>query len=763
MTYPLKVKLHNKKDYFLLETPDELLWAENHILQYDLVAFDSETDGLNVRKNKTIGYSFSTEVGNGFYIPLWEFDGKDLFKLENLYCKKKLLKALSTKKLIMHNGAFDTKIIFNDLDVDLLSSLYADTQLMRHTLQEEGPFALKDIAVELQAEIGIDSDEVANQEQLELEQNVKAKGGSWTKDNKEMFKADLPILAKYACADTDLTLRLYHYFQKKLEQEGLLDFFYKDEVMPLYTLVTIPMEFEGVHLDLPTLEVLNTNIGDEIEKTKQYVVDEILKSQYGADLIELLLRDYEVSNKGSFAQALCAELHLPLPINEKGKYSLTKKSINTLPDNSIKTFLLEDASEAWLGEELIKNIKMRMLKEDEPMIINISSKQQLGKLAFEVMGLQPLSKTEKGSPQFNEAFLDTIKEPWAQELRVYNKLSKIKGSYYERFLKQQEDGIFYPTFKQFGTTSGRYGSDMQQLSRPVEEDSDDPRVVKYINSLRKLFIPKKDHVYIDDDYESLEPRTFADDASDQALIDIFELGEDFYSKVAIQAENLKNVSADKKHPNFLKNKFPEVRQNAKAYSLGIRYGMKAGKLSMSLGISLEEAQEIIDGYFKAFPNLKIKMDQYLLEAKTKGRVTSKYGRVRHLPRVKAIYEKYGDDIADYKKLYPMAKKFYKSVDDLKQLRKEYNNSLNNALNFPIQAAAASIVNRAMIAMTRKFRALGLEAWVSLQIHDQVVVTCLKSQTDTIKAIVQDCMENTNKLAMKLIAKPEVASNLADGH
>jgi DNA polymerase-1 len=191
--------------------------------------------------------------------------------------------------------------------------------------------------------------------------------------------------------------------------------------------------------------------------------------------------------------------------------------------------------------------------------------------------------------------------------------------------------------------------------------------------------------------------------------------------------------------------------------------MKAGKLSMSLGISVEEAQDIIDGYFKAFPNLKTKMDQYLAEAKSKGKVTSKYGRVRHLPRVKAIYEKYGDDIADYKKLYPLAKKFHKSTDDLKMLRKEYNNSLNNALNFPIQAAAASIVNRAMIAMTTKFRAMGLEAWVSLQIHDQVVVTCLEEQAETVKTVVQDCMENTNKLAMKLIAKPEKAYNLNDGH
>ena len=90
-------------------------------------------------------------------------------------------------------------------------------------------------------------------------------------------------------------------------------------------------------------------------------------------------------------------------------------------------------------------------------------------------------------------------------------------------------------------------------------------------------------------------------------------------------------------------------------------------------------------------------------------------------------------------------------------------SLNNALNFPIQSAATSIVNRAAIAMSKIFTKLKLRAWVSLQIHDQLVVSCHKDEVEEVKKIVQDCMENTNKLAMPLIAKPEVAKNLREGH
>jgi DNA polymerase-1 len=92
-----------------------------------------------------------------------------------------------------------------------------------------------------------------------------------------------------------------------------------------------------------------------------------------------------------------------------------------------------------------------------------------------------------------------------------------------------------------------------------------------------------------------------------------------------------------------------------------------------------------------------------------------------------------------------------------------DNLLNNALNFPIQSAAASLVNRAAIAMSKEFLANGLDAWVSLQVHDQLVISCNKDCIDKVKQIVQDCMENTNTLAMPLIAKPEVAYNLKDGH
>lgn len=757
------------KDYKLI-TQQNLSQFISELNSYDIVAYDTETTGLNVRKDKVIGFSVSCIEGSGWYLPLHIWD-KELQELVpqtwEQSVAKDILTRLSLKKLIMHNASFDVRVTANNLGVSLISALHADTQLMKHTLAEEGPFALKENAIIYAKEIGLDSQDAANQEQLDLEENVKANGGKWLKTNKEMYKADLDVLYKYAIADTDITLRLFNYFEIQLIEQNLHELFYEEEVMPLYKLVTIKMEHRGVYLDMPKLQQHLAEIEAELNKSEELVVKAIMETEEGGRFVsDLLAEQFPIKPTGKLVQKFCEQLALPLPKLASGKYQLNKKTLELVKhDESAYRFLSEGFDT--YNESFWDKLRMELLLETQKYPINIGSKDQLGTLVFEYMNIEPLTKTPSGRGQFNEDFVEHLADKygfaWAKELRVFNKLTKIKSSYYDRFIEQQEDGIYYPTFKQHATTSGRYGSDLQQLSRPIEEGSDDSRIVYFTNTLRALIIPKPGYAFIDDDYESLEPRVFADDAGDQALIDIFLKGEDFYSKVGIGAEKLEGVSADKKASNFLKNVNPTARQNAKAYALGIRYGMKDIKLSYTLNISKEEAQQIIDNYFDSFPGLKEAMDNYLNEVKRHGTVTSKFGRVRHLPRAKEIYRKFGDAILDFKALPRLSFKHKISMDELKSVRKEYNNLLNNALNFPIQSAAASLVNRAAIAMSKQFLAERLDAWVSLQVHDQLVISSSSACINRVKEIVQDCMENTNKLAMPLVAKPEIAYNLKDGH
>jgi DNA polymerase I-like protein with 3'-5' exonuclease and polymerase domains len=764
------------KHYVLIDSEEKLMEAIEHLNCSDIVAYDTETTGLNVRKEKVIGFSFTGKIKTGYYFPIMFWDVSLDQLVEHPFSSKEryetLLNILKNKKLVMHNASFDIRVTMNYFKVNFLNNLHADTQLMEHTLNEEGPFGLKEICTKKQIELGLDSQDFANQEQLDLEKSVIANGGKWVGKQKDIYTGDISIISKYACADVDLTLRLFNENEKLLNKENLFDFFYSDEVMPLQKYVTIRMEHRGVHIDLPRLEELYHGITNDIVEYEKEVVEALYSTPCWDSYINSKLQEISVSNKGSFAQELCkvGGLFRYLPTSDSGKFSLNKKSIEALPDLPdvrYKNFLLTN-DPSWLRDYEILQIRVNLYKKqnESNYLINIQSKSQIGDLVFNFMGIEPLTTTAKGSPQFNEDFVESISKdhPWADKLRVYNKLNKIKSSYYDRFLENHEDGVYYPTFKQHGTTSGRYSSDFQQLPRPKDEDSVEHELVKkYSDSIRELVVAPKGYKFIDDDYESLEPRCFAVDAGDEALIKIFTDNLDMYSVVAIMAEDIKDASADKKAPNFLKKKYPNVRQNAKAYALGIRYGMKEFKLAKSLDISEEKAADIIKNYFKAFPGLKSKMDKYLHEVKTTGKVTSKFGRVRHLPRAKEIYQRFGDGILDFRNLKRISSRTGTSIDELKLIRKEYNNLLNNALNFPIQSAATSIVNRAAVAMTKKFIDNRIDAWVSLQIHDQLVATCKESICDQAKIIVQSSMEDTTKLKMPLIAKPEVAKNLREGH
>jgi DNA polymerase-1 len=90
--------------------------------------------------------------------------------------------------------------------------------------------------------------------------------------------------------------------------------------------------------------------------------------------------------------------------------------------------------------------------------------------------------------------------------------------------------------------------------------------------------------------------------------------------------------------------------------------------------------------------------------------------------------------------------------------------MNNTLNFQIQSLAASIVNRAALQINRRAKELGVDAIVQAQIHDQLVVNIRQDQAEMFAKEVQHLMETTTILpGVDLIAPPEIANNLRDGH
>ena len=765
------------KSYVTVQSLDALKEMVDHIKAHDLISFDTETNSLNPRKGKIIGFSVSAEVGKGYYMPTMIFKDNELQDayIDDKLCHdlaKKTISLLIGKKLVMHNASFDCRFVKCFYDVDLLSSLHVDTLLLVHTVREEGAgfmagssFGLKDIAKSIQKEIGLDIEQAANEEQLKMKESIKNNGGSITRENYEIWKADLELLSEYASADTDLTLRIYHHFMNTLKEEGLEKFFFEDEVMPVYKEVTIPMEMVGMKIDLDLIKTSRAKIIEELQKYSELVTKELLKHEsVRAWVIMKALDAYPPNNKGTFAQELCREAKLDLEASAKtGKYSLTQSALIRLPESPVKHFLLH-GDDAVLDKDFITKISLRLWKQDnDGQFFNIQSKDQLGEIAFGVLGIKPLSTTKTGKPQFDDDTVQSIagKYEWAKNLRIYNRLLKIKSTYMDRFLDNQEDGRYYFYYKQHGTVSGRYGSDAQQLPRPKEEGDDEPIVIEYNNLIRAFFIPEEHNIFVDCDYESLEPHTFAHVSGDEGLKDIFRNNWDFYSTIAIKTEGLNQYSPDKKAPNFLRKLEPKLRNKAKAYALGIPYGMGAYALGMNLGIATKDAKKLVDGYLNGFPELKKWMLNSKKQAKEQGFVKTQVGRIRHLPKVKAIYDKIGDDLLDWNIKKEMERQY--GVERIKNLSRDYINGLNNSCNVQIQGLAASIVNRAALAINRKFQQLGIKGWVCAQIHDQLVIEVDHDSAEEAARIVQDLMENTTKLSIDLKAPPALAHNLRDGH
>jgi DNA polymerase I-like protein with 3'-5' exonuclease and polymerase domains len=765
------------KSYVKVDSIDTLKEMIEHIKSSDLIAFDTETTSLNPRQGKIIGFSVSAEVGKGYYMPTMIFKDGELQDayIDDKLCHdlaKKAISLLVGKKLVMHNASFDVKFVKCFYDVNLLSSLHVDTMLLVHTVKEEGAgfmggsaFGLKDIAKMIQKHIGLDVEKAANEEQIALKESIKNNGGSITRENYEIWKADIDLLSEYAAADTDLTLRVYHHFMNTLKEEGLEKFFFEDEVMPLYKEVTIPMEQVGIKLDMELIKSSRTEIIEKLKEYAELVTKELLQNPEVRAWVVMKAQDaYPPNNKGTFAQELIKELKLDLEQSEKtGKYSTTKSALIRLPESSAKHFLLHgDASV--LDKDVVMKICMKLWKEDNAgAYFNIQSKDQLGEIAFGVLGIKPLSTTKTGKPQFDDDTVQSIagKYEWAKNLRIYNRLLKIKSTYMDRFLDAQENGRYYFYYKQHGTVSGRYGSDAQQLPRPKEEGDDEPIVIEYNNLIRAFFIHEENNIFIDCDYESLEPHTFAHVSGDEGLKDIFRNNWDFYSTIAIKTEGLNQYSPDKKADNYLRKLQPKLRNKAKAYALGIPYGMGAYALGMNLGIPTKEAKKLVDGYLNGFPELKKWMESSKKQAKEQGYVKTQVGRVRHLPKVKAIYDKIGDALLDWNVKKELEREY--GVDKIKNLSRDFINGLNNSCNVQIQGLAASIVNRAALAINRKFKELGINGWVCAQIHDQLVIEVEHSKAEEAARIVQHCMENTTKLSIALKAPPALAHNLRDGH
>ena len=333
----------------------------------------------------------------------------------------------------------------------------------------------------------------------------------------------------------------------------------------------------------------------------------------------------------------------------------------------------------------------------------VNSPQQLQTVLFDEMGLTAVKKIKSGYST-DASSLEAIQDEHkiiALILR-YREVEKLRGTYGAPLIDAvQSDGRIHATFHQMVARTGRLSSDGPNLHNiPVRS--------KEGRRLRYAFLPSEGWELAVSDYNQIELRILAHLSQDSGLLAAFASNEDVHRTIA--ASVFGGAPADV---------LAEQREQAKAVSYGLAYGMEAFGLSRRLGVPVSVAKEIMDKYFSGFPSLRAYMDQTIKDIRAKGYSRTEFGRIRPFP-----------DIAT-------------ATGPQRQAAER------QAMNSGIQGLAADIFKSALVRLDRQLRAEGLRARLILQVHDEVVVEAPHEEKERVEAVILDALTNAASLTVPL--------------
>jgi DNA polymerase-1 len=348
---------------------------------------------------------------------------------------------------------------------------------------------------------------------------------------------------------------------------------------------------------------------------------------------------------------------------------------------------------------------------------NINSPKQLGDVLFGELMLPSGKKTKTGwSTNADELEKLRGKHPVIQKILDYRMLTKLKSTYADGLLKViSADGRIHTSFQMTVTATGRLSSTEPNLQNiPVRKELG--------SEIRKMFVAPPGRMLVDADYSQIELRLLAHISGDAAMREAFKSGMDFHTVTASQVFNVpvENVSHI-------------LRSRAKAVNFGIVYGISPWSLANDIGVSTAEAKAYMEAYYARYSGVRDYMKSVVEKAKADGYVETLYGRRRYLPELKSPNfntRSFGERVA---------------------------------LNMPIQGTAADIIKLAMVNVFRRLGTEGLEAKLILQVHDELIVECPEGETDTVKKILTEEMQNAVHLSVPLIAEANAGHSWAEAH
>ena len=352
---------------------------------------------------------------------------------------------------------------------------------------------------------------------------------------------------------------------------------------------------------------------------------------------------------------------------------------------------------------------------------NLASPKQLGPILFDKLKLvDKPKKTKTGQYSTAEEVLSTLAKnhPIVADILEWRSVQKLNNTYVSALPQDvnTHSNRVHTVYNQAVAATGRLSSNHPNLQNiPIRT----PRG----QQVRKAFVAKDNqHVLMAADYSQIELRIIASLSEDPSMVAAFNNNEDIHAATAAKVFGvpLEEVSR-------------EQRSQAKTVNFGIIYGVSAFGLSNQTTLSRSEAKALIDTYYENYPKLKSYMSEQVDFAREQGYVSTVLGRRRYLK-----------DINSRNAIVRGAAE-------------------RNAVNAPIQGSAADIIKIAMLRIYDKMREQQFKAQMLLQVHDELVFECPKSELDALTKLVKTEMENAYKLHVPLTVDVGVGHNWLEAH
>lgn len=349
---------------------------------------------------------------------------------------------------------------------------------------------------------------------------------------------------------------------------------------------------------------------------------------------------------------------------------------------------------------------------------NLNSTQQLSKVLFETLKLEPpdrRKKTASGHFSTSAGVLEELRNqhPVVDRILEYRELAKLKSTYVDALPQQinPRTGRVHTSYNQTGSVTGRLASSDPNLQN-IPTRTETGRLV------RNAFIAAPGYGLLSVDYSQIELRIVAHMAQDQAMLAAFRAGQDIH---AATAAAIYGVALDQVTK--------EQRRHAKAINFGLIYGMSAFGLHRSTDLTLAEAENFVKAYFQQFPGVKAFLDGLRRQASRQGYVETLLGRRRYFPNLKS------------------------NANPALRAREE-----REAINAPVQGTAADIMKLAMVRLPPALKAAGLGARMLLQVHDELVLEVPENERDETVRVVRGVMENAYPLSIPLVTEARWGQN-----